>query len=101
MTHICVGNVIIIGSDNGLAPYRRQAIIRTNAEILLIGHLGTNFREISIKILAFSFKKMHLKVSSANWRPFCLGLNVLTSKVMVSDVEASAKIMNFDASGPT
>ena len=35
---ICVGNVIIIGSDNDLSPGRRQAIIWTNAEILLIGH---------------------------------------------------------------
>ena len=27
---------------------------------------------------SISFKKMHLKMSSAKWRPFCLGLNVLT-----------------------
>ena len=26
-THICVGKLIIIGSDNGLSPNRRQAII--------------------------------------------------------------------------
>ena len=26
-THICVGNLTIIGSDNGLSPGRRQAII--------------------------------------------------------------------------
>ena len=26
-THICVGNLIIIGSDNGLSPRRHQAII--------------------------------------------------------------------------
>ena len=77
MTHICVGNLTIIGSDNGLAPGRRQAIIWTNAGILLIGSLGTNFSEILIEILKFSFKKMHLKISSAKWRPFCLGLNVL------------------------
>ena len=77
VTHICVGNVTIIGSDNGLAPDRRQAIIWTNAGILFIGPLGTNFSEISIEIHKFSFKKMHLKTSSAKWRPFCLGLNVL------------------------
>ena len=28
--HICVGNLTIIGSDNGLAPAGRQAIIWTN-----------------------------------------------------------------------
>ena len=43
VTHICVSKVIIIGSDNGLSPGRRQAIIWTNAGILLIGHLGINF----------------------------------------------------------
>ena len=37
VTHICVGNIAIIGSDNGLSPGRRQAIIRTNAGMLLIG----------------------------------------------------------------
>ena len=78
VTHICVGKQNSIGSDNGLSPGRHQAIIWTKARILLIGPLGTNFSEISIKILTFSFTKMRLKVSSAKWCPFCLGLNVLT-----------------------
>ena len=77
VTHICVGNLTIIASDNGLSPGRRQAIIWTNAGILLIGPLGTNFNEILIETHTFSFKKMHLKMSSVKWRPFCLGLNVL------------------------
>ena len=77
MTHICVSNLTIIGLDNGLSPGRRQAIIWTNAGILLIRLLGTNFNEMFIEILTFSFMKMRLKVSSAKWRPFCLGLNVL------------------------
>ena len=77
MTHICVSKQSVIASDNGLAPTRRQAIIGTNAGILLIPTLGTNFSEILSEILTFSFKKMCLKVSSAKWRPFCLGLNVL------------------------
>ena len=75
MTHICVGKLTIIGSNNGLSPGRRQAIILTNAGILLIGPLGTKFSEILIGIYTFSFKKMHLKMS-AKWRLFCLGLNV-------------------------
>ena len=75
--HICVDNLTIIGSDNGLSPQRRQAIIGTNVGILLFGTLGKNFSEILIKMHIFSFKKMHLKVSSGKWRPFCLGLNVL------------------------
>ena len=77
MTHICVSRLTIIGSDNGLSPGWRQAIILTNAGILLIGALGRNFSEILIGIHTFSFKKMHLKMLSAKWRPFCLGLNVL------------------------
>ena len=84
VTHICVGKMTIIGSDNGLSPERRQAIILTNAGILLIGPLGTDFSEILIAIETFSFKKMHLKISSAKWRPFCLGLNVLTDKLCLS-----------------
>ena len=76
VTHICVSNLATIGSDNGLSPGRRQAIIWTNAGILFIGPLGTNFSEILIEILTFSMKKMHLKVSSGKWRPFCLSLNV-------------------------
>ena len=50
VTHICVSKLTIIGSDNGLSPGRRQAIIWTNAGILLIGPLRTNFSEILIEI---------------------------------------------------
>ena len=63
---ICVSKLTITGSDNGLSPDRRQAIIWTNAGILLIGPLGKNFIEILIEIYIFSFKKMHLKLSTAN-----------------------------------
>ena len=76
-THICVSKLTNIGSDNGLSPGRRQAIIWTNAEIFLIRTLGTNFSEILSEIHEFSFKTMHLKMSSGKWRPSCLGLNVL------------------------
>ena len=79
VTHICVSDLTSIGSDNGLSPGRRQAIIRTNAGKLLIRPFGTNFSEILIEIIIFSFKKMRLKVSSGKRRPCCLGLNVLTS----------------------
>ena len=75
MTHICLGKLTIVGSDNGLSPERRQAIIWTNAGILLIGPLGTNFSEILIEIQTFSLKKIRLKMSSTKFR---LGLNVLT-----------------------
>ena len=77
VTHICVGKLTIIASDNGLWPGRRQAIIWTNAGILLIEPLGTNISETLIAIHTFPFKKIQLKMSSGKWRPSCLGLNVL------------------------
>ena len=76
VAHICVGKLTIIGSDNDLSPGRRQAIIWTNAGIFLIEPLGTNFSEILIRIQTLLFKKMHLKMSSAKRRLFCLGPNV-------------------------
>ena len=76
VTHICVGNLTTYGPDNLLSPGQHQAIIWTNPGILLIGPLGTNFSEILIEIPTYSFKKMHLKMSSGKWRLSCLGLNV-------------------------
>ena len=55
--HICVSEIIIIGSDNGLSPGRRQAIIWTNAGILLNGPLGIYFNEIVIEINTFYSRK--------------------------------------------
>ena len=78
VTHICISKLTIIGSDNGLSPGRRQAIIWTNDGILLIRTLLTNFSENLSDLHSFSFNKMHLKMSSAKWRLFRLGLNELT-----------------------
>ena len=64
VTHICVTNLTAIGSDDGLTPGRCHAIIWTNAGILLIGPLETNFSTILKKFYTFSLKKMHLKMSS-------------------------------------
>ena len=72
VTHICVNKLTIIGSDNGLSPGWRQAIIWTNAGLLSIRTLGTNFSEILSEIHAFSFKKMHLKMASILFRPQCV-----------------------------
>ena len=77
VTHICVDYLTTIASDNGLWPSRCQDIIWTNAGILLIEPLRTNFNEISIEIYTFSFKEMHLKMLFGKWRSFYLGLNVL------------------------
>ena len=61
---------------NGSSP-RHKVVIWTNAGFLLIGSQGTYFREIVFKIQQFLFKKMHLKMSSAQCQAFHPGLNVL------------------------
>ena len=78
VTHICVSKLTTIWSDNGLAPDQCQAIIWTNAGILLIGPLGPNHSEIFIETHIFSLK-MNLKISSAKvvaiWsRPQCVNV---------------------------
>ena len=70
--HICVGKTTIIHTDNGLSPGRRQTIIWPNIWILLTGPL-------EIEIQSFSYKKMHIKMSSGKWRLYFLCLNVLNS----------------------
>ena len=93
VTHIWVSKLAIIGSDNGLSPDRRQAIVWTNAGILLIGPLGTNFSEVLIGIQTFSFKKMHMKISSAKMaailpRPQCV--KIWSQLISKPDVRYSA-----------
>ena len=78
VSHICIGKLTGIGSDNDLSPGWCQAIVWTNSGILLIWHQGTNFNEMLIEIHKFWLKTTHLKMSSAKWRPFCPGLNVLS-----------------------
>ena len=73
VTHICISKLTIIGSDNGLAPGRHQAIIWTNAGILLVQTLGTKFSEILSEIHIFSFKKMNVKTFVKWWQwPQCV-----------------------------
>ena len=86
VTHICVSKLTKIGSDNGLSPGRRQAIIWTNDGILLIWPIRTNFSELLIEIKTFSFEKMELKMSSGKWRPFCLGLNELRVTLYATNI---------------
>ena len=45
--------------------------------LLFIWPFGTSFSEILIETHIFLITKMHFKRSSAKWRSFCLGLNVL------------------------
>ena len=53
--------------------------IRTNAGILVIKPLGTNFSDFLVEILIISFKKIRLKVSLRKGDHFTLGLNELNN----------------------
>ena len=44
--HVCINNLTVIGSDNGLSPARHQDIIWIKAGILLTQTLGINYSEI-------------------------------------------------------
>ena len=78
--HICINNWTIIGSDNCLSPGQCQAIICTNAGILLICTLGTNISGILSDIHAFLLKKLHLKTLSSK-----RGHHVSASKCKLSN----------------
>ena len=75
--HVCVSKLTSISSDNGLSPARRQAIILTNAGILLIGPLGTNLSEILIEITYIFIKENAFENVVRKKRPFCHGLSML------------------------
>ena len=71
--HICSSNPTIIGSDNDLSLGRCQAIIRTNAVILLIGPLRTNKLNLSLNSNIYAqendFENVVYKMSAILCRP--------------------------------
>ena len=76
--HICIGNLTIIGSDNGLLPGRCQAIIWTNDRILLIGPLGTDFGENFIL-----FSNIFIQENALE-SVVCEMANILVTKTLMS-----------------
>ena len=87
MTYVCIKDLTIIGSDNDLSPGQCQAIIWTNAGILLIRPLGTNFSEILFEIWNFSYKKNEFEnvvceMASILSQPQCV--NLITSRLSAS-----------------
>ena len=97
VTHICVGNLTIIGSDNGLSPGRRHDVIWTNGGNLLIGPtIETKFSEILSGIQAFSNKKMQLKMSSGKWRTSCLGLSVLRVLIKCTQISTDESACSWN-----
>ena len=77
VTHKCVSKLTIIGSDNGLSPGRRQAIIWTNDGILLIGPLATNVSVILIENSYIFFQENAFENIVWKMAAICLGLNVV------------------------
>ena len=77
-------------------PHRNRETHTSLAQIMLIWPLGTYFSEILIGIQIFLIKKMHLKMSSAEWRPYFLGLSVL-NEASLRAVINSTKLYGFRA----
>ena len=72
---MCVGNLTIIGSDNGLSPGWRQAINWTNAGVLLTGHLATKSKDIlllHVSIKKHAFENVVWEMSAILSRPQCI-----------------------------
>ena len=84
-------NWVSIDSGNGLSPVRRQAITWTNADLVSIEMLGTNFSEISIKIPIFSLKKIVLKIASAIFPPNGPGGDELTNVAIIGRYRITTK----------
>ena len=78
LAHRCVSKLGHCWYCTGIAPVRRQAIvICTNAAVLLVsGPQGTHVSEILMQ--QFWSKKILLKMPSAKWMSFCLGLHGLS-----------------------
>ena len=76
VTHICISRLTITGSDNGLSPGRRQAIIWTNAGILLIGPIRNKLqwkfnRNSNIFIHENAFESVVCEMAAILSRPQC------------------------------
>ena len=89
VTHICVSKLTTIGSDNGLSPGQRQAIIWTIAGILLIGNkLQWDFnRNSNIFIQENAFENVVCEMAS-----ICLGLNVLRPSDLHNVISYTGKL---------
>ena len=85
VTHICVSKLTVIGSDNGMSPDRRQAIIWTNAEILLIGPFGTKFnRNSNIFVQENAFESVVCEMAAISSRPQCVKISTISTTPMVA-----------------
>ena len=77
-----------IGSGNGLSPSRRHAIPWTNAVLLSIEPLKTNFSEIRIGIISFNRRKCIWRCRLPEWWPFCPGGDDLKNVLLMAHSSA-------------
>ena len=79
--HICVNELTIIGSDNGLLPGCVKPLSDTDG-LLLIGNLGTNFSEILNEIYIFvqdnGFENVVCKMLAILSQPLCVNIKQIT-----------------------
>ena len=87
MTHLYVSKLTRIGSHNRLAPWPAPSHYLTQCWDIVNSNPRNWLRWILSKIHTSSFKKMHLKMSSAKWRQFCLGLNVASWNVFIPTLQ--------------
>ena len=102
MTHIYVNKLTIMGSDNGLSPGRRQAIIWTNAGILSIGPLGINFskkiyQNYNIFIQPNAFKSFVCELAAILSRPQCVKLHIKAESHPLVGITYDCNVFCFDS----
>ena len=78
-------NWIIIGSDNGLSPVRRQAIIYTKDDIVPISPQGTDLNEIFVENNQISLMKSYLNLSSEIIPTLCSLGDELTVPININE----------------
>ena len=89
VTHICVGKLIIIVSDNGLLPARRQAVIWHNIRDIVNWTLGNklqwNFnRNSNIFIQENAFESVICEMASILYQPQCAEPSLDTGSAMLT-----------------
>ena len=103
VTHICVSKLTIIGSDNGLSPERRQAIIWTKAgnivDLTLRNKLQWNGNRNSyIFIQENPFENVVWKMAAILSRPQCVKIpspSSLKPAVMIQSV-MTTKLLEYE-----
>ena len=77
VTHICVSKINHHWSREWFVAWSAPSHYLNQCWIIVHWNLKNKLQWNLNKICTFTFKKMHLKMSSVKWRPFCLGLNML------------------------